>query len=221
MKMPANAGRGLPGAWLRLAALFAIASLCGCGDGKELVEANSREAQELAALQKANQEVGKLRTENESLDRLQREHEELERLRSVPTDLAKARVANNQLRVLLGMDPVALDPVPTSDESAGVRATTPSKAAIAVANYIATLNPDMPREGDDILIEPSQFGVLMPELRGSWQEGARRAPVSATAMLKERGIVFTNYNQLRQLGITNFSIRRAPPPPDSPLLRAP
>ena len=201
--------------WFARATLLLMAVvLAGCGGGKESAEADARHAEELATLKKTNQEVTRLRTENVSLGRLQKDNEELNRLRSTPEELAKARALNDQLRARLGMSPA--QPLEDPETNATTRVTTVKPEAQAEANRIALINPDQPLEGDDILIAPQQLGIFLPEYGTNWANVQRRAPISVTGLFKERGITFTNYSQLRELGVTNYQIRRIPPPEPPP-----
>ena len=202
---PRNAGP----VWLLIATVLA-----GCG-GKEPSEADAKAKAELAVLQTANKEVAKLRADNADLARLQKDNEELRRMRSVSDDLAAAKTANDQLRAQLNLEPEQLAALLRQGAQSGLLSTAPLVSQLTGASDAASLppkvDPDIPEEGDDIFIEPRYLRILMPEYGTNWDRFEKRPPISVTNLLKDRGIVITNYNQLRELGLTNFSIQKAPP----------
>jgi hypothetical protein len=74
----------------------------------------------------------------------------------------------------------------------------------------AALNaPDIPQEGDEILLEPKSLAKLLPEF--NWEALERKEPIAVRALLEQHGIVFTNYQELASRGITNYIIQRNRP----------
>ena len=67
-------------------------------------------------------------------------------------------------------------------------------------------------EGDDILIDPKHLKLFCRfELGESWVE-----KLAVRGLLEKDGVQLTNTAQLKEFGLTNFVIQRAPPPTNAP-----
>jgi hypothetical protein len=99
--------------------------------------------------------------------------------------------------------PAALQPGPgaaQNDESA----VEDAPGAIVADN----LRPeDIPQEDDEILISPKMLGKLIPG--ANFDSVERQEPINVKSLLDQQGIVLTNYQQLVEMGITNYQIVRA------------
>ena len=69
---------------------------------------------------------------------------------------------------------------------------------------------DIPQEGDEVLIPPRLLGKLLPGV--NFDSVERQEPINVNSLLESQGIVFTNYQQLVEMGITNYQIIRASKP---------
>ncbi|MCI0533893.1 MAG: hypothetical protein L0Z50_01555 [Verrucomicrobiales bacterium] len=69
---------------------------------------------------------------------------------------------------------------------------------------------DIPEEGDEILIPPKMLSLLLPGT--NFDSVQREEPINVKSLLDQQGIVLTNYQQLVELGITNYQIVRAQRP---------
>jgi hypothetical protein len=69
---------------------------------------------------------------------------------------------------------------------------------------------DVPEEGDEILIPPKLLGKLLPGT--NFDSVQREEPINVKSILDQQGIVLTNYQQLLEMGITNYQIVRAQQP---------
>ncbi len=100
---------------------------------------------------------------------------------------------------------------PTLQNRASETAGIPAEASpeTEVAPEAENIRPeDIPEEGDEILIPPKLLGVLIPG--ANFDNIAREEPINIRDLLDQHGIVLTNYQQLIDLGITNYTIARAP-----------
>lgn len=209
--------------WLRefarwnfgVASMAAFGLLVGCGNPAPANPQTSSE--EVQRLRAENQDVAKLRRENQELPRLRKDNDEIQKLRSVPQELAALRKENDDLRLASGKpraqfaNPALIDPAtgkPLSSDSsiAGQAGDAPQPT-----NSVAAVGPDDPLEGDEILIDPKLLGRLLPGF--DWDKLERKEPVAIKSLLDQQGIVLTNYQQLRDFGITNYIIQRNPPKP--------
>ena len=86
-------------------------------------------------------------------------------------------------------------------------------AAAELAAAETRLNPpvsieDTPLPGDQIMVDVSVLTNLFPGL--SLEQVTRTQPLAIGDLLKQRGVEITTYQQLREMGITNYTIIRAP-----------
>lgn len=94
-----------------------------------------------------------------------------------------------------------------ASETAGIPADASADAE--VSPEAEKIRPeDIPEEGDEILIPPKLLGALIPG--ANFENIAREEPINIRDLLDQQGIVLTNYQQLIDLGITNYTIARAP-----------
>jgi len=117
-----------------------------------------------------------------------------------PVPSAKKRSALP--RPLIQQNPAAAqdEPSPATDD--------PSDAAAE------NVRPeDIPQEGDEILIPPKMLGKLIPG--ANFESVQREEPINVKSLLDQRGIVLTNYQQLAEMGITNYQIVRAQRPAEA------
>jgi hypothetical protein len=89
-------------------------------------------------------------------------------------------------------DPPAAEPAADPNELVAVRAE------------------DIPEEGDEILVAPAMLGKLFPS--ANFDSIQRKEPINIKSVLDQQGITLTNYQQLVELGITNYQIVRAQQP---------
>lgn len=93
--------------------------------------------------------------------------------------------------------------------------TTDANAASTDAELAEKVRPeDLPEEGDEILVPPQLLGALIPG--ANFENVTRQEPINIKSLLEQQGIVLTNYQQLIELGITNYTIARAPSIPSIP-----
>jgi hypothetical protein len=84
----------------------------------------------------------------------------------------------------------------------------------AAGDAIADIRPeDIPEEDDQIMISPKLLGKLIPG--ANFDSIQREEPINVKSLLDQRGIVLTNYQQLVEMGITNYQIIRAPRPDEA------
>lgn len=197
-------------AWLTPVAAAWVIS--GCSQNSQSVSANPHP--ELEQLRIQNQEVQKLRRENQELSRLLKDRDEVARLRKDLGELPRLRQENQALRLQIA-------------EAASQRrnAATAANAANSAAGAVSSANPsdpnnpeaaeadidpaNIPQEGDEILIEPKLLSKVLPGF--DWEKLERKEPIAVRALLEQQGIILTNYQQLIDYGITNYTIRRNPP----------
>ncbi len=83
--------------------------------------------------------------------------------------------------------------------------------AVVVDPRAPPVNPDhLPQEGDQIMVPINLLGVLLPGV--NLDTITRKEPMNVKNLLDERGFVVTNYQQLIEMGITNYQIVRAQKP---------
>ncbi|MBM3838330.1 MAG: hypothetical protein FJ398_10255 [Verrucomicrobia bacterium] len=191
----------------------------GCGPASAPAAASAEHRQELERLRAANQEVKKLRTENQELGRLRRDNDELQRLRGFDAEIVRLRAENEKMRQALVALNIPIQPPPPEPQVTNrlepiqdlVRAF--EDAAIVVSSQGEPRPEDLPLEGDNILIDQSVIGLLIPE----FQDRTNAGPYEVSGWLASKGVVLKSYQQLNHVGLTNYQVRRAPPKqPGSP-----
>lgn len=195
--------------------LIAVVScwmLSGCGPGSTSPNSSADHKQELEKLRADNREVKRLRAENQELGRLRSENQEILQLRGVGSEILRLRAENDQFRKALVKIPgLRQVPVPELQATNQLQpiANLPvafADAAIVVASQGEPKPEDVPKEGDNLLIDQSVIGLLIPE----FQDRTNSGPYEISGWLTARGVVLQNYQQLNYLGITNYQVRRAP-----------
>lgn len=194
-----------------LAAIFGGVLLAACSSN------SSNQPDDAAALNQLrteNQAVVQLRRDNQDLARLRQDNAEILKLRPFSSELARLRAENQELRTQAGLKPedrlADADASGSASGKPGARGTgAPGDPATTDAE--AEVDPaDLPQEGDDILVEPKYLAALLPGF--DWEKIERKEPISIKSILEQKGIVLSNYKQLVDLGLTNYVIRRNPPP---------
>ncbi len=192
--------------------------LAGCGPSSKSSHSSAEQHQELEQLRADNKVVKSLRAENQELTRLRAENQELQQLRGFDREMSRLRAENDEIRKALAALPTpppapALEP-PMTNRLQPIEDLVRAfqDAAIVVSSQPAAKPEDLPQEGDNILIDQSVIGLLIPE----FQERTNSGPYEISGWLASRGVVLTNYQQFNFLGITNYQIRRAPPKPQNP-----
>lgn len=202
----------------RVRGLLLLSAVCallgGCGVGGQQQTARDETRQELEKVQQENRELPKLRAENRELPRLRKDNQEIQNLRTNAQELARARQENELLKKqvaeasqqrgnrTLAANPQSPGPLASPTQSGGLAATgtpgSPAEAPVA--------DPNLPQEGDQILIEPRLLAKLLPDF--DWSKIERKDPVVVNNILEQQGIVLTNYQQLIGLGVTNYIVQR-------------
>lgn len=189
--------------------------LAGCGRA-DIQQQRAQQAQELEKLREENKQVQKLRAENKELPRLRRDQEELPKLRGTPEEIERLRKENDRIQSEIAE--LAKSRNQRLQAAQQARQATASPAGLAGANPTgqAGINvtnvddPNIPREGDEILIDPKFLAKLLPQF--DWSKLERKEPLAVKALLEQQGIVLTNYQQLIGLGVTNYVIQHGPRP---------
>lgn len=203
---------------VRAVAFAAILYSVGCGESSHPPPLAAQDTRELDRLRVENQEAGKLRTENQELARLRRDNQELAKLRGHEQEAATLRLENDRLRQIVSAaphQPVAPEPAPPR-ESLEPKPLLPiqnlpqafEEAALSVASQGNPREEDIPQKGDNLLIDQSVIALLIPE----FEKNTNGGPYEISGWLTSRGVALKNYQQLNFLGITNYQVRRAPPP---------
>lgn len=201
--------------WI-VAAAAALWLATGCSQSPQALSAE--EQQELERLRGENQEVQKLRTANRELDRLRKDNAELALLRNSAGEIARFRAENDDLRKQIGALPAPIQQpadIPAATAAAAVEPPRSivnfvqefEEAALLVASQGDPRPEDIPQEGDQILIDQTVIGILIPEF--GTRTNSQQYEISG--WLKSKGVLLKNYQQFNSLGITNFQIRRTPP----------
>ena len=189
--------------------------LAGCGASDAQKQTAVQEQQELEQLRQAKQEAEKLRAENREAVRLRRDNEEIKKLKSVPEEMAKLRQENDQLRLQVTQAQQAKAQIRVANPQANNPAPAPGGVTPPPVIAPGGIGPaDIPLSGDEIFLDPRQLSKILPQF--NWETLERKEPIGVKALLEQQGIVITNYNQLRALGLTNYSIRRIIPPSPPP-----
>jgi hypothetical protein len=196
-------------------ACAAIAWLTGCGSGGVHDQAVAAQNQEKERLLAENQDLAQVKADNEEVQRLKKENQDLAKLRSQYQEAGRLRKDNAQLR-----DQVAKLTPKTAGGQAGGTDSAAAAAASAAAAADAQKAKEMAQsantinEGDEVLIDPKSMKQLVPDI--DWEKLDRKEPIGVKALLEKDGIQITNIDQLKEMGLTNYIIRRAPftnPPP--------
>lgn len=202
--------RGAPAALSALALSFVI----GCSQAPAPL--NAQEEQELERLRSESKEIQKLRAANREVDRLRKDNEELKTLRNSAAEIAKLETENNELRKQVAAArpaaPAARSQPSTQTTaqallSAGNLPQAFEQAALIVEGQAAYRPEDVPQEGDQILIDRSVIGILIPEFANL----TNTQQYEVSGWLKSKGVTIKNYQQLNTLGISNFQVRRFNP----------
>ena len=90
------------------------------------------------------------------------------------------------------------------------QALIPEVAPTASTNTPPVNPDDLPQEGDQIWVPIKLLGVLLPGV--NLDAITRTEPMDVKSLLDQKGIVVTNYQQLIEMGITNYQIVRAQKP---------
>lgn len=194
-----------------------LCGLLGCGSDQNASGISVQVQQELETLRAENQEVKKLRVQNQELPRLRKDNQDLQRLRGFEAEIARLRQENEQLRTRLAAVPGAAVPGPAPALVEEPQPLQPiqnlpqafEEAALLVATQETVPEEDVPQKGDNILIDQSVIGLLIP----GFDKNTNGGPYEVSGWLTSKGVVLKNYQQLNVLGITNYNIRRAPPSP--------
>ena len=197
--------------FFQIAAALCALAMSGCGPGTDSKQTAGERRQELDRLRAENRDVKRLRTENQGLDRLRKDHEETGRLRGFDAEIGRLRSENETIRQTLLALNIPIQPPPP--EPAVTNRLQPiqdlvsafNDAAIAVTALGALRPEDTPQEGDNILIDQSVIGLLIPE----FQDRTNSGPYEVSGWLAAKGVALQNYQQLNHLGLTNYQIRRA------------
>jgi hypothetical protein len=212
MNMKRNRKMALGGASAALV-LLAIVIATGCSQSPGPLTA--QEEQELERLRTENKEIQKLRASNRELDRLRKDNEELKTLRNSAGEIAKLETENSELKKQIAAArpgaPANPQPPPqAAPQSPLLSGNLPQafeQAALIVEGQYAYRPEDIPQEGDQILIDRSVIGLLIPEFANA----TNTQQYEVSGWLKSKGVTVKNYQQLNALGISNFQIRRFNP----------
>jgi len=208
---------------LKIAVLSGAFFLIGCDSGENR-ETLTKQQAELQKLQEENQAIGKLRAENKELPRLRRDNQEIETLKSSAEEIARIRVENETIRkdltrlaeqAKLAAANRAQSLLAKTAGVAGQTGAAVGGAGQANPGEAPVADPNVPLESDEILIEPRLLAKLLPEF--DWEKLERKEPVAIKALLEQQGIVLTNYQQLIEFGITNYTIRKDAYPVQNPV----
>ena len=204
---------------LVLSVVCAAVWLAGCGNA-HVEQQKAQQAQEIERLRDENKEVQKLRAENKELPRLRADKDELPKLRGTTDEIERLRKDNARIQGEIAEVAKARNErlqAAQQARSPGALPTGPAGAnpgGLAGINAATVEDPNVPREGDEILIDPKFLGKLLPQF--DWSKLERKEPLAVRALLEQQGIVLTNYQQLITLGVTNYVIQHRPrplPPP--------
>lgn len=204
-----------------IAALTSALFLAGCGSGSSQTSSPEQEA-ELKRLRQENEEISKLRAENKELPRLRRDNQEIERLKGSTEEIARIRLENESLqRDLTGLTEQAKRAAEDQRQALLANAAQATGLGAIAGGGAGTTgtpeaaDPNLPLETDEILIEPRLLSKILPDFDFSKLE--RKEPVAVKALLDQQGIVLTNYQQLIELGITNYIIQKDAHPAREPV----
>ena len=189
--------------------------LAGCGNAN-FEQQKAQQAQEIEKLREENKELQKLRAENKELPRLRADKEELSKLRGTTDEIERLRKDNTRIQSEIAELAKARNQRLQAAQQARAAGALPVGQAGANPGGQTGVNipnledPNVPREGDEILIDPKFLSKLLPQF--DWSKLERKEPLAVRALLEQQGIVLTNYQQLITLGVTNYVIQHAPKP---------
>lgn len=190
--------------------------MSGCGNGN-LEHQKVQQGQELSRLRDENKEVQKLRVENKELPRLRKDQEELSKLRGTGDEIAKLKKENDLIRTqVVELAKTQTQRRQTAAEqarqaainAAGIAAKQPGQGGLIATN---SPDPNIPQEGDEIFVDPKFLAKILPQF--DWSKLERKEPIAVKALLDQQGIRLTNYQQLIELGVTNYVVKHGPRPP--------
>ena len=140
--------------------------LAGCSGGNG-EQQRAQQTQELASLRDENKEMQKLRTENKELPRLRKEKEELPQLRGHAEEIEKLRKDNDRIRTeITNIAKVRLEKDRQAAAQRAQQAATVAQVRGAMQSGAMATNaadPNVPQEGDEILIDPKFLAKLLPQ----------------------------------------------------------
>jgi hypothetical protein len=181
------------------------AAVCGCGSGgHDLDQQAARQEAEIRRLQEENQAIPQARAENEELKKLRSANQELPRLRSQHQEIARLNKENEQLEQQLAR---------LRQRSGQAPAPAPAVAVAPPPEVLQSESAALPaedpllHEGDEILVPPQELQRIMPHV--NWDNLDPNQAVAIRSLIEADGVPLTNVAQLRQLGLTNFVIKRA------------
>ena len=199
---------------LAIPAVICAVFLIGCGSGATQETLVAQKA-ELEKLQAESKEATRLRAENRELARLRRDNQEIENLKNSAAEIARLRTENEDIRS--GMAAITEQAKKTRQQQMleAEQASAAGQPGGGVAGGVGVagveaVDSNIPQEGDEILIEPRLLVNILPDF--DWESIERTQPIAVKALLDQQGIVLTNYQQLIEIGITNYIIQKAPPP---------
>lgn len=208
--------------WTEVAASVCLgllsAALTGCGSNSSSNPADAAKAEEIERLRQENQELADAQSANEEVRRLRKENEDLPRLRSQYQEAGRLRKENDQLRQQI----TKISPSAATQNVVSVTGTVDPARALANAQALLDTNKakilaeqEVVNEDDDIMLEPKYLSQIIPNF--DWQKIDRKDPVGIKALLEQNGVQITNVSQLHEMGLTNFTVRKAvvPAKPDS------
>jgi hypothetical protein len=188
----------------------------GCGSNSTPDPAAAAQNEEIQRLRQENQSLAEVRVQHEEVERLKQENQSLPKVRNEYQQATRLKKENDQLREQIAkISPAAAAGGATNASLVphGVSALATASAAGTdsikeAAEREATLN-----DGDEILVEPRALKAILPDM--DWDKIERKEPLSVRTLLEKDGIQLTNVQQIRDLGITNFTIQRFQPPANS------
>jgi hypothetical protein len=198
---------------LALAALSALVTGFAMGCGPQASQtANPAQQQEISRLRAENQELAQARLDNEEVQRLKQENQDLAKIRSQYQEASRLKKENEQLRQQVAR----FSPAAAAAAAEAAAAVNPVAGAnpgqvpgteLIDTNAVALAEGHI-NEADDIMVEPKQLQQLLPDF--DWEKLGRTEPLGIKALLERDGVQITNVAQLKEYGITNFIIQRAP-----------
>jgi hypothetical protein len=186
--------------------LLPILAITGCGSGPSQDPAAAAQTQEIEKLKAENAALPQVRTEHEEVQRLRQENQELPKLRNQYQEASRLRKENEQLRLQVAK----LAPASTNQQAAASAAAAGANPQLALQDKPKELTVEEVNtlhEGDEILIEPKYLKQLLPDF--DWEKLGRKEPLAIRSLLERDGVQITNAAQLREFGVTNFTIQRA------------
>ena len=195
--------------------LLLVIATSGCGSRGSADGANAALAQERDRLSTENQALDQARTDNQEVQRLKTELQDLPKVRSQYQEAARLRKENEQLaREVAKLSPHSKTNQPGADARGVASAAGDGSLAQTEGEKKAAPDESTINEQDEVLVDPSILKQLLPAF--DWDKVGRTNAVSVRSLIEKDGIQLTNIAQLQDYGITNFVVRRLPPPkPDA------